>query len=140
MSATATKIAAGQGWEASDVVCSASPGDPAIAEEHRAICVALVTEGMFGYRTRQGDADAHFQVKFRWPLPRDAQKKVPPARCQRNSFFIESPAVWRRRVFRSPMREAHQHWNNSAQVLCLLTMKGQLRLSEANVRKTHDPA
>lgn len=56
MSATATKIAAGLGWEASDVVCSASPGDPAIAEEHRAICVALVTEGMFGYRTRQGDA------------------------------------------------------------------------------------
>lgn len=31
-------------------------GDAAFEEEHRATCVALVIDGMFGYRTRQGDA------------------------------------------------------------------------------------
>jgi len=56
MSATATTIAAGQGWEARDVVCLAGRGDAAFEEEHRATCVALVIDGMFGYRTRQGDA------------------------------------------------------------------------------------
>ncbi|MBZ9847621.1 AraC family transcriptional regulator [Mesorhizobium sp. CA14] len=49
-------LASGHGWQVSDVVCTAVPGDKPFEEEHRSFCVAAVTRGMFRYRTRQGTA------------------------------------------------------------------------------------
>lgn len=50
------KLAAGQGWHVSDVICTAGVGDRLFEEEHRSFCVAAVTSGTFRYRTSQGTA------------------------------------------------------------------------------------
>lgn len=50
------EIAFGQGWQVSDVICTAGAGDSPFEEEHRGFCVAAVTEGTFRYRTREGTA------------------------------------------------------------------------------------
>ncbi|MCV3208450.1 AraC family transcriptional regulator [Mesorhizobium sp. YC-39] len=49
-------LASGQGWQVSDVVCTAGAGDRPFEEEHRTFCIAAVTSGTFRYRTRQGMA------------------------------------------------------------------------------------
>jgi AraC family transcriptional regulator len=49
-------LAAGNGWRAVSVRCTAGPQDRAFAETHDSVCVALVTHGTFRYRTSQGTA------------------------------------------------------------------------------------
>src|SRR4051812_13012782 len=56
MSTTSRLLASGPGWQVSDIVCPAGPGDPVFEERHDHACIALVTEGSFQYRTAQGDA------------------------------------------------------------------------------------
>ena len=56
MTTTSHLLASGPGWQVSDIVCTAGPGDRAFEEQHDACCIALVTEGSFQYRTAQGDA------------------------------------------------------------------------------------
>ncbi|UCI05541.1 helix-turn-helix transcriptional regulator [Mesorhizobium sp. B1-1-8] len=56
MTTTAKTLASGQGWQVSDVVCTAAAGDRPFEEEHCSFCVAAVTSGTFRYRTRQGTA------------------------------------------------------------------------------------
>lgn len=49
-------LASGPGWRVHDIVCSAGPRDRAFEEQHQAVCVAIVLEGSFQYRTTQGTA------------------------------------------------------------------------------------
>jgi AraC-like DNA-binding protein len=49
-------LASGPGWQVTDVVCTAGPGDRPFEEEHDAVCIAAVTEGTFLYRTTEGSA------------------------------------------------------------------------------------
>jgi len=56
MTTRAKNVASGQGWQVSDVVCTAGVGDSPFEEEHRSFCVAAVTQGTFRYRTREGTA------------------------------------------------------------------------------------
>lgn len=56
MTTSEQNLASGQGWQVSDVVCTAGAGDRPFEEEHRTYCVAAVTRGTFRYRTRQGMA------------------------------------------------------------------------------------
>src|SRR5262245_42582107 len=49
-------LASGHGWRVSDVVCRAGPHDRPFAERHDAICVAIVMEGTFQYRSTLGTA------------------------------------------------------------------------------------
>lgn len=56
MTTTSRLLASGPGWQVSDIVCTAGPGDRAYEERHDHACIALVTEGSFQYRTAQGDA------------------------------------------------------------------------------------
>jgi AraC-like DNA-binding protein len=56
MTAFARTLASGKGWQAHDVVCSAGPHDRSFEEQHRSICVAIVTGGTFRYRSAQGTA------------------------------------------------------------------------------------
>jgi AraC family transcriptional regulator len=56
MSTTARLLASGPGWQVSDVVCTAGPGDAPFEERHDHACIAVVTEGSFQYRSAQGRA------------------------------------------------------------------------------------
>jgi AraC family transcriptional regulator len=56
MTTTAHLLAAGLGWRASDIVCTAGPGDRAFEEEHPLHCIAIVRSGSFRYRSTQGSA------------------------------------------------------------------------------------
>lgn len=56
MALTTRLLARGIGWNVSDVVCTSGPRDRSFVEEHGAISIALVTDGSFHYRTRQGAA------------------------------------------------------------------------------------
>ena len=49
-------LASGTGWRVSDVVCTAGPRDRSFEEQHAWMCIALVTQGTFNYRTTQGAA------------------------------------------------------------------------------------
>src|SRR5262245_40537902 len=56
MTITAHPLASGPGWHVSDFVCTAGPHDRPFEELHDAVSIAVVTEGTFQYRTRQGAA------------------------------------------------------------------------------------
>ena len=56
MTSASRTIAAGNGWRADDVVCTAARGDRPFEEAHGDFCVAVVTAGTFRYRTNQGTA------------------------------------------------------------------------------------
>lgn len=56
MTTTTRTLGEGEGWMVHDIVCTAGPRDRAFEEEHRSDCVAVVSGGSFGYRTRQGRA------------------------------------------------------------------------------------
>ena len=47
-------LASGPGWRVADLICTAGPGDPAFEERHESVCVAVVTEGTFQYRSELG--------------------------------------------------------------------------------------
>jgi AraC-like DNA-binding protein len=48
------RIAGGEAWSVSEVVCSAGPRDPAYEERHRGHSVSAVLEGSFTYRAGLG--------------------------------------------------------------------------------------
>lgn len=50
------EIASGKGWRAEEVICRASAGDRAFEERHDWTSIAVVTQGLFTYRTDQGRA------------------------------------------------------------------------------------
>lgn len=56
MSLTATILANGAGWQASDVRCCAGPDDAPFEEQHDRFCMAVVLEGTFGYRSSHGSS------------------------------------------------------------------------------------
>lgn len=56
MTTTSHPLAAGSGWRVDDVICTAGPHDRPFEERHDSICIAVVTEGSFRYRTTQGSA------------------------------------------------------------------------------------
>lgn len=56
MTATASILASGPGWQVSDVVCTARVGDRPFEEQHRSFCVAAVTRGTFRYGSSLGTA------------------------------------------------------------------------------------
>lgn len=49
-------LASGEGWSVDDVTCNSGPRDRPFDERHSSVCIALVTEGSFQYRTSQGSA------------------------------------------------------------------------------------
>ncbi len=49
-------LAAGSGWRVDDLVCSFGPHDRPFEEQHDAVCVAAVTDGIFQYRSTLGSA------------------------------------------------------------------------------------
>lgn len=49
-------LACGPGWRVADVVCTAGPADPSFEEQHDAVSIAVVTQGIFRYRGTQGAA------------------------------------------------------------------------------------
>jgi AraC family transcriptional regulator len=56
MSLSVRILASGSGWRAADVVCAAAPHDRAFEEQHDAVVISAVTEGMFHYSGTQGGA------------------------------------------------------------------------------------
>jgi AraC family transcriptional regulator len=48
-------LASGPGWSVSDVVCSAGPHDRPFEERHESVCIAVVTQGTFQYRSALGN-------------------------------------------------------------------------------------
>ena len=48
--------ASGSGWRLDEVICDSGPRDRPFDEQHSSVCIALVTEGTFQYRTSQGSA------------------------------------------------------------------------------------
>lgn len=56
MPQTAQTIASGHGWRVSDVVCTDGPHDPRFEEQHDSICIAVVLDGAFRYRSAHGEA------------------------------------------------------------------------------------
>ncbi len=56
MATTAHCLASGPGWKVNDVVCTAGPDDRPFEERHDAVCIAVVTQGTFQYRSTQGAA------------------------------------------------------------------------------------
>src|SRR5438445_4229880 len=48
------ELAAGDGWSASDVICTAGPRERAFEEEHPAVSIAVVLAGTFQYRSSLG--------------------------------------------------------------------------------------
>ena len=50
------QVASGEGWRVDDVACDSGPRDRPFDERHSSVCIALVTEGSFQYRTSQGSA------------------------------------------------------------------------------------
>lgn len=53
---TAHVLAAGPGWRVADVICAAGPRDRPFEEQHDGVCIAVVLQGTFRYRTTQGAA------------------------------------------------------------------------------------
>lgn len=49
-------LAAGDGWWATDVLCSSGPRDRPFEEQHASMCIAAVVEGAFRYRAESGTA------------------------------------------------------------------------------------
>jgi AraC-like DNA-binding protein len=49
-------LASGSGWRVTDVICSAGPHDRPFEECHDNVCVAVVMEGTFQYRSAHGAA------------------------------------------------------------------------------------
>jgi AraC-like DNA-binding protein len=56
MSLASRSLAAGPGWHAHDIVCTAGPHDRAFEERHEKVNIALVSEGTFQYRSTAGRA------------------------------------------------------------------------------------
>ena len=56
MAFTAHLLASGPGWSARDIVCTAGPHDRPFEERHDTVCIAVVMEGTFQYRSAQGAA------------------------------------------------------------------------------------
>lgn len=56
MTVTRDNLAAGEGWQADDAICTSGPQDPAFEEQHAVVSIAAVTQGTFQYRTREGSA------------------------------------------------------------------------------------
>jgi AraC family transcriptional regulator len=56
MTIAVRNLFSGKGWRADDVVCTAGPKDRPFEERHRDFCIAVVAEGTFRYRSRQGTA------------------------------------------------------------------------------------
>jgi AraC family transcriptional regulator len=56
MAMSSQVLASGAGWRVSDVVCTAGPRDRPYEEQHGMMCIAVVTEGTFHYRTTGGSA------------------------------------------------------------------------------------
>lgn len=56
MTVTAHRLASGPGWRVSDVVCTAGPRDRPFEERHDAVCIAVVMQGSFQYRSARGEA------------------------------------------------------------------------------------
>jgi AraC-like DNA-binding protein len=54
MTVTARILATGAGWQASEMRCDAGPADTPYEEQHDRICMAVVLEGTFGYRSSCG--------------------------------------------------------------------------------------
>lgn len=50
------QVASGEGWRVHDVTCNSGPQDRPFDERHSSVCIALVAEGSFQYRTSQGSA------------------------------------------------------------------------------------
>ncbi len=48
------ELAAGDGWTASDVICTSGPREPAFEEQHSAVSIAVVLAGTFQYRSVLG--------------------------------------------------------------------------------------
>jgi len=49
-------LAAGNGWEAADLVCTAGPHDRPYEEQHSGWSIAVVIRGSFKYHSNRGDA------------------------------------------------------------------------------------
>jgi AraC-like DNA-binding protein len=47
-------IAAGDGWQVTDVLCTFGPRDRPFEERHAGVCIAMVAAGAFGYRSAAG--------------------------------------------------------------------------------------
>lgn len=56
MTLSRTALARGRGWQADAVVCRAGPRDRAVHEQHDRMCMAIVLDGTFGYRSSRGSA------------------------------------------------------------------------------------
>ncbi len=56
MTTTAYSLASGPDWSVDDVICTAGPHDHPFEEQHESLCIAVVTDGTFQYRTSQGAA------------------------------------------------------------------------------------
>ncbi|MEO3434248.1 AraC family transcriptional regulator [Inquilinus sp. CAU 1745] len=56
MTISAKILASGPGWRATEVTCRAGPADPSFEERHDRVCMAVVLEGTFGYRSSRGVA------------------------------------------------------------------------------------
>jgi AraC-like DNA-binding protein len=50
------RIASGEGWSVSDVICTSGPGDRPFEEQHAGVSVALVVAGTFQYRSPLGSS------------------------------------------------------------------------------------
>jgi AraC-like DNA-binding protein len=49
-------MAAGDGWQVTDVLCTFGPRDRPFEERHAGVCIAMVAAGVFGYRSSAGSA------------------------------------------------------------------------------------
>ena len=47
-------LARGDGWSVSDVICNAGPHVRPVEEQHSAVCIAILTNGSFQYRSSPG--------------------------------------------------------------------------------------
>jgi AraC family transcriptional regulator len=56
MSLKTRVLASGPGWRVADVVCTSGPHERSFEEQHEAVCISAVTEGVFQYRGTQGMA------------------------------------------------------------------------------------
>ncbi|HYS49930.1 MAG TPA: AraC family transcriptional regulator [Xanthobacteraceae bacterium] len=56
MTALSNLLAAGPGWQVTDVTCTAGPHDRPFEERHATMCIAAVTHGTFQYRSGNGAA------------------------------------------------------------------------------------
>lgn len=51
---TSTELAGGDGWTASDVICTSGPADRPFEEQHRRVSIGIVVAGSFQYRSARG--------------------------------------------------------------------------------------